>query len=252
MKSKVALTVFLSLVVLVLLFFNMRAILRPAKYQAVYDERVEMNTNRLTVIQMLQDFYHETHGCYAPHIDSLIDFYENGKLRAVSTVRTIPSDSLLDEKFMEKFNNMNSDERQKNGYERSDTTYYPVKNRMKSELEELNSKKDGLQISMQDFYYMPYSKKKYEILVNPSDTVVSRFGIYVPVEEMMVNFRESLPKSFLTNGFYNNMEDVFDPKIPHKDKRIKDLRDIQKFQGLQLGDTTENFTLDIKAYGASK
>jgi len=61
-----------------------------------------------------------------------------------------------------------------------------------------------------------------------------------------------LPKSFLTNGFYNNMEDVFDPKIPHKDKRIKDLRDIQKFQGLQLGDTTENFTLDIKAYGASK
>ena len=59
MKSKVALTVFLGLVVACLLFLNLRAILRPAKYEAVYQERCELNTNRLTSILLLQELYHQ-------------------------------------------------------------------------------------------------------------------------------------------------------------------------------------------------
>ena len=73
MKSKVALTIFLGLVVACLLFLNLRAILRPAKYEAVYQERCELNTNRLTSILLLQELYHERYHCYAPHIDTLID-----------------------------------------------------------------------------------------------------------------------------------------------------------------------------------
>ena len=92
MKSKVALTIFLGLVVACLLFLNLRAILRPAKYEAVYQERCELNTNRLTSILLLQELYHERYHCYASHIDTLIDFYENGDLISINSRENPPQD----------------------------------------------------------------------------------------------------------------------------------------------------------------
>lgn len=248
MKSKVALTIFLGLVVACLLFLNLRAILRPAKYEAVYQERCELNTNRLTSILLLQELYHERYHCYASHIDTLIDFYENGDLISINSRENPPQDSLGDEKFMEKFMNMTMKQREENGYVVFDTTKTSVKARMESELAEKNAKKDGHLITMDNFYYIPYTKTKYKIETSAADSIITKFAVYVPVEDLMANFNESLPKSFLTKGFYNHMDDVYNPEV--KDKSLKDLREIRNFTGLQLGDTTVN-SLEITAYGAA-
>lgn len=248
MKSKVALTVFLGLVVLVLLFFNLRAILRPAKYADVYQERIELNTNRLTAIQVLQELYHERYHCYASHIDTLIDFYENGVLISINSRENPPQDSMQDEKFMEKFMNMTMKQREERGYVIFDTSKTTVKDRVISELAEKNAKKDGNLITMDEFYYIPYTKTKYKIETSAADSVITKFAIYVPIEDLMVNFKESLPKNIFLKGFYNHMEDVYDPKV--KNQSLKDLREIRTYTGLQLGDTTVN-SLEITAYGAS-
>lgn len=248
MKSKVALTVFLGLVVLVLLFFNLRAILRPAKYEEVYKERCELNTNRLTSILMLQELYHERYHCYASHIDTLIDFYENGVLLSINSRENPPKDSLADEKFMEKFMNMTMKQREEKGYVVFDTTVTTVKDRMESELLEKNAKKDGNLITMDQFYYIPYTTTKYKIETSAADSIITKFAVYVPIEDLMVNFNESLPKSVLLKGFYNHMDDVYNPEV--KEKSLKDLREVRDYKGLQLGDTAA-VSLEIHAYGES-
>ena len=246
MKSKVTLTVFLSLVVVVLVFFNARAILRPAKYKAIYEERSELNKDRLTIIKTLQELYRERYHNYAPHIDSLICFYERDSIFRTSTVDTPPADSLENEDFMDKFNNMSHDERVKYGYAKDVVYKVSVKERMKVELDDLNANRAGRLATMKDFYLIPYKNTKYKIEVPSTDSVVSKFAVYVPIEDMMANFNESVPQSFFMKGFYGHMDDVYNPQI--KDKSYKDLREVRDFAGLQLGDTVKNST-EIKEYG---
>ena len=247
MKSKVALTVFLGLVVGVLVFFNARAILRPAKYEAIYNERKELNTNRLTIIKTLQELYHERYKRYAPHIDTLIHFYECDSMPKISPVNTYPADSANSESFIEMFYKMSPDERVKCGYVKNVISYVTVKDRMRRELDEMNVHQEGHPITMKDFYLLPYSTTKYKIETPAFDSLGTKYAVYVPIEDLMVNFKQSVPQSFLMQGFYGHMEDVYDPKI--KDKSLKDMREITKFKGLQLGDTVKSST-EIGPYGS--
>lgn len=245
MKSKVTLTVFLSLAVAILVFLNARAILRPAKYKAIYEERTELNKDRLTIIKTLQELYRERYHNYAPHIDSLIRFYECDSIYRTSTVDTPPTDSLENEDFMDKFNNMSHDERVKHGYAKDVVYNISVKERMTVELEEINATRESRPITMENFYLIPYKNTKYKIETSSSDSVISMFAVYVPIEDLMANFNESVPQSFFLKGFYGHMDDVYNPQI--KDKNLKDLREIRDFVGLQLGDTAKN-SLEIKGY----
>ncbi|MBQ4355911.1 MAG: hypothetical protein II757_04530 [Bacteroidales bacterium] len=249
MKSKIVLTTFLGLLVLVLIFLNMRAILRPTKYQEVYQERCELNENRLTAITLLQELYHERNHYYASSIDTLIDFYENGELISINSKDNPPKDSVNDEKFMERFMNMTMKQREESGYVIFDTTRTTVKARMESELAEKNAKKEGNLITMKDFYNIPYTNQKYKIETSAADSITTKFAIYVPIETLMVNFEQSLPKSKISKLIYGGMEDVYNPAI--KEKNMKDTREIRNFTGLQLGDTIVN-SLEITPYGASK
>jgi hypothetical protein len=165
-----------------------------------------------------------------------------------STVDTPPEDSLKSESFLERFSNMSHDERVKNGYAKNIISYISVKDRMKRDLEEMYAKQDH-DPSMKDFYLIPYTKNKYKIETSASDSIITKFAIYVPIEDIMANFNESVPQSFLLKGFYGHMDDVYNPKI--KEKRLKDLREIRDFKGLQLGDTAKN-SLEIIDYDGSR
>lgn len=245
MKSKIAITSALGVLVIVLLFLNLRAILRPAKYQEVYEQRVEMNENRLTAISVLQELFHERYHYYASDIDTLINFYETGEMISVNTNERPPQDSLTDEKFMEKFMNMTMKQREECGYVVFDTVRTTVKARMESELAEKNAKKDpGHLITMDEFYNIPFNNQKYKIIV-PNDSVVSKFMIVVPKEQLLNDFSASLPQSAFSKILYGGMDKVYDKK--EAKNNLKDLREIKNFAGVKLGDTT-NFTLDIVTY----
>lgn len=245
MKSKIALTSFLGVLVVVLLFLNVRAILRPSKYQEVYNERCELNENRLTAITLLQELFHERNHYYASSIDTLIDFYEHGELISINSKDNPPKDSVNDEKFMEKFMNMTMKQREESGYVVFDTTRTTVKVRMESELAEKNAKKDGNLITMKDFYKIPYTNQRYEIVTPTSDSITTKFAIYVPVNTLMANFEKSVPSSIFGKMIYGGMADVYNPAI--KEKNLKDTREIKNFTGLQLGDTIVN-SLEITPY----
>lgn len=245
MKSKIALTSFLGVLVVVLLFLNVRAILRPSKYQEVYNERCELNENRLTAITLLQELFHERNHYYASSIDTLIDFYEHGELISINSKDNPPKDSVNDEKFMEKFMNMTMKQREESGYVVFDTTRTTVKVRMESELAEKNAKKDGNLITMKDFYKIPYTNQRYEIVTPASDSITTKFAIYVPVNTLMTNFEKSVPSSIFGKMIYGGMADVYNPAI--KEKNLKDTREIKNFTGLQLGDTIVN-SLEITPY----
>ncbi|MCQ2262898.1 MAG: hypothetical protein MJZ70_01310 [Bacteroidales bacterium] len=245
MKSKIALTSFLGVLVVVLLFLNVRAILRPSKYQEVYNERCELNENRLTAITLLQELFHERNHYYASSIDTLIDFYEHGELISINSKDNPPKDSVNDEKFMEKFMNMTMKQREESGYVVFDTTRTTVKVRMESELAEKNAKKDGNLITMKDFYKIPYTNQRYEIVTPASDSITTKFAIYVPVNTLMANFEKSVPSSIFGKMIYGGMADVYNPAI--KEKNLKDTREIKNFTGLQLGDTIVN-SLEITPY----
>ncbi|MBO4644993.1 MAG: hypothetical protein J5642_00570 [Bacteroidales bacterium] len=245
MKSKKIVTVVLIVVVVFLLFLNFRAILRPAKYEEIYEQRRELNLNRLMVIAELQGLYTQEYQHYAPHIDSLVNFYEKGHL-------TIENTSLIFPEGMDSTEvlNLSMKQREEQGLVKKDIQYVGVKGKMAEILKELNKNKEGsTKIEMKDFQYIPFTKTQYKIVTPADDSTQTKFAIFVPVNQMMSNFTESLPKSTFSKMIYGGMENLYNDDVKKKD--IKDSRNISKFVGLQLGDTVYTST-EITSYGKAK
>lgn len=238
MKGKITLTVLLSLVVLALAFFNVKAIVRPAKYSSVYQDRRETNLNRLTLIKELQQLYTEKNGHCATNIDELINFYNTGFLETKSTHLVLPAG--LTEEERQNIENMSMKEKDSLGYLVAEVKKVPVKGLMEGKVAEINKNRTDYLASMKDFYKVPYTETKYTIVI-AHDT--SCYQVTVPVDLMMSNFDTSLDNGFMNALFYRNMGDM-------GKNNIKDRRDVRHFIGYQLGDTTSR-SLEIKDYGTA-
>lgn len=245
MKSRVLLTSFLAVVVLLLIFLNAKAILRPAKYEEVYNQRRELNMNRMTAVVELQKLYKKVHGEYATSIDTLVEFYENGVITIKNT--SYRTDSIPKDLTLSQIQNMSMEEREKRNLNVYTEMKIPVKDQMADILASLNEKRDpDDRIVMENFQYIPYSNnQKYEIVTRPCDrtdsTEVQRFAIYLDKDQLLQNFDESIyPKDqgAISRSFskmlYNNLE--------------FETRERALCVGLQLGDTINN-SLEIKDYG---
>ena len=66
--------------IVVLAFLLYRSINEPVKFNKERDQRLAVGIERLKDIRTLQVTYKDTYGHYAPVMDSLIDFYNNGKI----------------------------------------------------------------------------------------------------------------------------------------------------------------------------
>lgn len=242
MKSRIALTTFLGLIVLLLVFLNLRAILRPSKYEEVYTQRRELNTNRLTAVVELQKLYKKDHGQYCSDIDSLVDFYENGFITIRNT--SYRTDNLPDGLTVADVQNMSMEEREERNLNVVTENKIAIKSQMADILASLNDKRNPEdRIVMENFQYIPFSDNvKYKIEVCDADRAdtnkISKFAIYVPVETMMNNFDQSIYSEGKANLF---------KKLLFKNL-AQDRRESKKCVGLQLGDTVST-SLDIKDYG---
>lgn len=238
-------TSFLAIVVLLLIFLNTKAILRPAKYEEVYKERYELNSNRLTAIVELQKLYKKVHGSYAPSVDSLVDFYENGFITIRNT--SYRTDSIPKDLTLAQIQNMSMEEREKRHLNVYTEQKLLVKDQMADILNTMNEKRDPEdKIVMNNFQYIPFSNnKKYDIVTRDCDrtdsTSIQRFAIYVDRDELLQNFDNSLyteDQGAISRGF---------SKMLYKNLEFE-TRERMLCVGIQLGDTTSN-SLEIKDYG---
>ena len=76
----------LPLCILALAFLLYRSINEPVKFNKERDQRLNVGIERLKDIRTLQVTYKDTYGHYAPVMDSLIDFYKNGKITIVRQI----------------------------------------------------------------------------------------------------------------------------------------------------------------------
>ncbi|MCR5708928.1 MAG: hypothetical protein K6G79_00430 [Bacteroidales bacterium] len=75
--------------IIALAFFLFKSISEPVKFKNELQSRSNVAIERLKDIRTLQVTYKDTYGHYAPVMDSLIDFYNNGK---VTIMRQIGSE----------------------------------------------------------------------------------------------------------------------------------------------------------------
>ena len=68
------------LLILGLAFLLYRSISEPVKFKKELQQRQNVAVDQLKDIRTLQVTYRDTYGHYAPVMDSLIDFYNNGKI----------------------------------------------------------------------------------------------------------------------------------------------------------------------------
>jgi len=92
MKSRkyliIQIALILGIVLLALLIY--RAIVRPEKFNNIYEARKKEVITKLECIRALQGFYKTEKNSYAKDFDALKDFYNNGQMKVVVKIGTVP------------------------------------------------------------------------------------------------------------------------------------------------------------------
>jgi len=78
--------VVLPLLILVLAYFLVSGINKPVKFDNEQKAREKIAIQQLKDIRTLQNAYKSTYSHYAPTMDSLVDFYNNGKINVVMMI----------------------------------------------------------------------------------------------------------------------------------------------------------------------
>ena len=76
----------LPVIILGLAFLLYRSINEPVKFQKELKQRSNVAIERLKDIRTLQSTFKDTYGHYAPVMDSLVDFYNNGKITIIRQI----------------------------------------------------------------------------------------------------------------------------------------------------------------------
>lgn len=240
MKSRIIVGTFLGIIVLALALLTAKSILRPEKYAEVYNSRKSLNTNRLTAVAELQKLYKKEFGQYANHIDTLVDFYENGE----NVIRNIYlKDTVIPGITKEDIENMSMKEREEKNLYATHEVRIPIKQKMEEILIDLNAKRDGSdKIVMTDFQYIPFTNnEKYKIEICKTDSLVQKFAIYVPLDVLLNEMSQSInPEG---QGALGRMFS----SLLYKDLE-NDQRERSKCVGIQLGDTITP-SIEVKEIG---
>ena len=109
----------LPLAIIALAFLLWRSINEPVKFQKELKQRSNVAIEQLKDIRTLQATFKDTYGHYAPVMDSLIDFYNNGK---ITIIRQIGSEDdsvavLHTQAVTKQFKNLKSDKINEKLYE---------------------------------------------------------------------------------------------------------------------------------------
>jgi len=175
-------------IILGLAFLLYRSINEPVKFQKELKQRSNVAIERLKDIRTLQSTFKDTYGHYAPVMDSLIDFYNNGK---ITIIRQIGSEDdsvavLHTEAVKKQYKNLKGNELAEKLYE----LYQKGDQHLIIRIPQLTEVRDTLFTSRQNFKvdelrYIPFSEgengKRDTVIMSSIVKMVS--GVEVPLFE---------------------------------------------------------------------
>ena len=186
--SKILTYFILPLCIVALAFLLYRSISEPVKFNKERDQRLNVGIERLKDIRTLQVTFKDTYGHYAPVMDSLIDFYNNGKITIMQQIGS-EDDSvavLHTEAVKKTFRNLKGEQMMEKLYE----LYQKGDKNLIIRIPQLTNVKDTLFRNRPDFKvnelrYIPFSE---------GDTVIMRSiikqvsGVDVPLFEAQMPY----------------------------------------------------------------
>ncbi len=186
--SKILTYFILPLCIVALAFLLYRSISEPVKFNKERDQRLSVGIERLKDIRTLQVTFKDTYGHYAPVMDSLIDFYNNGKITIMQQIGS-EDDSvavLHTEAVKKTFRNLKGEQMMEKLYE----LYQKGDNNLIIRIPQLTPVKDTLFRNRPDFKvnelrYIPFSE---------GDTVIMKAiikqvsGVDVPLFEAQMPY----------------------------------------------------------------
>ncbi|MBP7102177.1 MAG: hypothetical protein KBA86_02920 [Bacteroidales bacterium] len=193
----------IGIIVLALLIY--RSLMRPVKFNEIYEARKTTVIKKLEDIRTLQNFYKNEKGAYAKSFDELKSFYTDGKMRIIVKEGHVP-DTLTEIEAI------------KLKIVRRDTVLVNAKDEILKSLPNLDVK---------TFDIIPYSHGEQFII--DADTIV-KGNINVHVYEVKalksqylknLNDDSHIKTSFLSRILFNDLQDQFlGPKFDYKDNVI--------------------------------
>ena len=178
----------LPLCIIALAFLLYRSISEPVKFNKERDQRLSVGIERLKDIRTLQVTFKDTYGHYAPVMDSLIDFYNNGKITIMQQIGS-EDDSvavLHTEAVKKTFRNLKGEQMMQKLYE----LYQNGDEHLIIRIPQLTAVKDTLfrnrpEFKVNELRYIPFSE---------GDTVIMRSiikqvsGVDVPLFEAQMPY----------------------------------------------------------------
>ena len=178
----------LPLCIIALAFLLYRSINEPVKFNKERDRRLNVGIERLKDIRTLQVTFKDTYGHYAPVMDSLIDFYNNGKITIMQQIGSEDDSTavLHTEAVKKTLRNLKGDQLMQKLYE----MYQNGDNNLIIRIPQLTNVKDTLFRNRPDFKvdelrYIPFSE---------GDTVIMKSiikqvsGVDVPLFEAQMPY----------------------------------------------------------------
>ena len=194
-----------AIVVLVLLIY--RSVMRPQKFNVIYEGRKAEVVAKLKDIRVLQQFYKAEKGSYAKNFDQLRDFWNNGTMTVVVKEGNVP-DSLTEAQAL------------KMGIIKRDTVLVKAKDEMIKSLPDFDIEK---------FDVIPFSGG--ERFIMDADTI-TRANISVYVYEVRANKSQYLKNmdndprvknAFMGTLLYSGLQEQFlGPNFDFKEN-VKDI-----------------------------
>ena len=173
----------LPLAIIALAFLLYRSINEPVKFQKELKQRSNVAIERLKDIRTLQSTFKDTYGHYAPVMDSLVDFYHNGK---ITIMRQIGSEDdsvavLHTEAVKKQFRNLKGDKLAEKLYE----LYQKGDQKLIIRIPQLTDVRDTLftnrpNFKVEDLRYIPFSDGDTVIM---SSIIKLVSGVEVPLFE---------------------------------------------------------------------
>lgn len=176
------------LVIIALAYLLYNSISKPVRFNNELRQRSNVAIERLKDIRTLQVTYKDTYGRYAPVMDSLIDFYQNGK---ITIMRQIGSEDdstavLHTEDVKKRFRNLKGEQLMQKLYE----LYEAGDKNLIIRIPQLTDVRDTLfnrrpDFKVEDLRYIPFSE---------GDTVIMRSiikkvsGVDVPLFEAQMPY----------------------------------------------------------------
>ncbi len=201
--KKFVVNIVLAIVVLFLAYEVYESIMEPVKYRKDTLAREKIIINKLDEIKTLQIEFRKLNGRYTSSFDTLINFYEDGRMPLVLKNGVVP-DTLTEEKALQM------------GIITRDTTYIPIKDTLLKNVENLNIKNLAI---------VPFTKGKVKFEMQAS--TVTRANFKVPVFEV-----KCYKKDYLAG--------IKEQDLLQNDLKI--MKEDDKFPGLILGSLTEPST----------